>query len=228
MVTREMIAVIPARGGSKRIPRKNLVEFGGRPLIAWTIDAAVESGLFERVLVSTDDGEIAALAEEYGLDVPFLRDRGADDFTPVSEATIAALNQVRAHLGETYQTIVQLLPSCPLRRSRHIIEAVDNFRRRGANFQISCAEFGWTNPWWAVTLDDHLVPQPLFPEHRQARSQDLPRLYCPTGAIWIAAVESLYRAGTFYGPGHIYFPLEWSAGVDIDNPDDLELARALL
>jgi CMP-N-acetylneuraminic acid synthetase len=227
-MTREMIAVIPARGGSKRIPRKNLVEFGGRPLISWTIEAAVESDLFERVLVSTDDAEIAALAEEYGLDVPFLRDRGADDFTPVSEATIAALNQVRAHIGETYQTVVQLLPSCPLRESRHIIEAVNNFRQHQATFQISCSEFGWTNPWWAVTLDDNQVPQPLFPEQRQARSQDLPRLYCPTGAIWIAQVEPLYRAGTFYGPGHIYFPIEWSAGIDIDNPGDLELARALL
>ncbi|MDD4050948.1 MAG: acylneuraminate cytidylyltransferase family protein [candidate division Zixibacteria bacterium] len=227
-MTREMIAVIPARGGSKRIPHKNLVEFGGRPLIAWTIEAAVESDLFERVLVSTDDAEIATLAEEYGLDVPFLRDRGADDFTPVSEATIAALSQVRSHIGETYQTVVQLLPSCPLRESRHIIEAVDNFRQQQATFQISCSEFGWTNPWWAVTLDDNQAPQPLFPEQRQARSQDLPRLYCPTGAIWIAEVEKLYGAGTFYGPGHIYFPIEWSAGIDIDNPGDLELARALL
>ena len=227
-MTHEMIAVIPARGGSKRIPRKNLVEFGGRPLIAWTIEAAVESELFERVLVSTDDAEIAALAEEYGLDVPFLRDRGADDFTPVSEATIAALNQVRSHIGETFHTVVQLLPSCPLRESRHIIEAVNNFRRRQATFQISCSEFGWTNPWWAVTLDDNQIPQPLFPDQRQTRSQDLPRLYCPTGAIWIAEVEPLYAAGTFYGPGHIYFPIDWSAGVDIDNPGDLELARALL
>lgn len=227
-MTHEMIAVIPARGGSKRIPRKNLVEFGGRPLIAWTIEAAVESELFERVLVSTDDAEIAALGEEYGLDVPFLRDRGADDFTPVSEATIAALNQVRSHIGETYRTVVQLLPSCPLRESRHIIEAVNNFRQRQATFQISCSEFGWTNPWWAVTLDDNQAPQPLFPDQRQARSQDLPRLYCPTGAIWIAEVEPLYAAGTFYGPGHIYFPIDWSAGMDIDNPGDLELARALL
>lgn len=225
---RELIAVIPARGGSKRIPRKNLAEFGGRPLVAWTIEAAVESDLFSRVLVSTDDTEIAAVAEEYGLDVPFLRDRGADDFTPVSEATIAALDQTRSHLGETYRTVVQLLPSCPLRESRHIIEAVKNYTDRNAAFQISCSDFGWTNPWWAVTLDDNQTPQPLFPEHRQARSQDLPRLYCPTGAIWIATVESLFQAGTFYGPGHIYFPIEWAAGIDIDTLDDLELARALI
>jgi N-acylneuraminate cytidylyltransferase len=227
-MTHELIAVIPARGGSKRIPHKNLAEFGGRPLVAWTMEAALEADLFHRVLVSTDDPDIAAVAEEYGLEVPFLRDRGADDFTPVSEATIAALNQVRAHLGETYRTVVQLLPSCPLRQSRHIIEAVDNFNTRKAAFQISCADFGWTNPWWAVALADDQRPQPLFPEHRQARSQDLPRLYCPTGAIWIADVEALYRAGTFYGPGHIFCPIEWTAGIDIDTPDDLELARAML
>lgn len=224
----EMIAVIPARGGSKRIPHKNLAELGGRPLVVWTIEAALESQRFHRVLVSTDDPDIAAAAEEYGVEVPFLRDRGADDFTPVSEATIAAVHQTREHLGETYTTVVQLLPSCPLRRSHHIIEAVDNFTAQNALFQISCAGFGWSNPWWAVTLNDDQTPQPLFPDQRQARSQDLPRLYCPTGAIWIADVESLSRAGTFYGPGHIYFPIEWTAGIDIDTPDDLELARAML
>ena len=100
MVIGDQIAVIPARGGSKRIPRKNIIGFFGKPLIAWTIDAARESGLFDRVLVSTDDAEIAAIARDWGAEVPFLRDRHADDVAPVARATLRALEQVREKLGK--------------------------------------------------------------------------------------------------------------------------------
>ena len=82
------IALIPARGGSKRIPKKNIIEFSGKPMIAWTIEAALKSEKFEKVVVSTDDPEIASVAQKYGAAVPFLREEDADDFTPISTVTL--------------------------------------------------------------------------------------------------------------------------------------------
>ena len=91
------IAIILARGGSKRLPRKNIHDFHGKPLLAWSVEAALQSGQFDRVLVSTDDPEIADIARSFGAAVPFLRDSAADDMTPSSEATLAALGQAEQH-----------------------------------------------------------------------------------------------------------------------------------
>src|SRR4051812_19986287 len=102
MVKRKNIALIPARGGSKRIPHKNIAPFQGKPLIAWTIEAAQQTGLFDRIFVSTDDPKIASVAQEYGVEVPFLRTEAKDDITPVSKATIHALKQIEGHYQETF------------------------------------------------------------------------------------------------------------------------------
>ena len=227
MVKRKTIAIIPARGGSRRLPHKNIMPFEGKPLIAWTIEAARESGLLDRILVSTDNPEIAAVAREYGVEVPFLRDSCADDHSPVSEATLRALDQTEQQLGETYDIVVQLMANCPLRGADDIRRAHNNFVEQDASFQISCFKFGWMNPWWAVRLDEQSRPEPLFPDARQQRSQDLDPLYCPTGAIWIARVESLRHAGTFYGPSHIFFPMDWRSAMDIDDMDDFNMATTM-
>lgn len=223
MVTR--IAVIPARGGSKRLPRKNLVEFFGKPMLVWTIEAALETRLFDRVLVSTEDAAIAEIARRHGASVPFLRDRHFDDFSTVSDVTLTALRQSAELLGETYDLVMQLMPNCPLRDTADIRAALAQFETGGADFQISCVRFGWMNPRWAFERAEGRG-RPLFPEAAQRRSQDLPPLYCPTGAIWIAHVDALRRSGTFYGPGQRFEPLSWISAVDIDDEDDLAFARA--
>lgn len=227
MVNKKNIAIIPARGGSKRIPKKSILDFLGKPLIAWTIEAALNAGIFDRVLVSTDDIEIAKVAENYGVKVPFLRDRCFDDHSPVSSATISALNQVENILQEKYEIVIQLMPNCPLRRSEHIINAYNNFLNTGSLFQISCFKFGWMNPWWAFKLDEKLQPSPLFPGAHKMRSQDLPELYCPTGAIWIADVKALKAAGSFYGESNTFYSIDWKAAIDIDDMSDLEMAKAV-
>jgi CMP-N-acetylneuraminic acid synthetase len=224
---RLIVAIIPARGGSTRIPRKNIVNFCDKPLIAWTIEAARECGLFKRIIVSTDDAEIASIAVDRGAEVPFHRDRYADDQTPVSVVTVHALEQLRGVLGEEYESVVQLMPNCPLRRASDIGDAYRHFVTSGSRFQISCFKFGWMNPWWAVTVDDRGRPAPLFPEMLKKRSQDLPDLYCPSGAIWIANARALMESKTFYGESHIFYPIDWKAAVDIDTSEDLEFARAV-
>lgn len=222
------IAIIPARGGSKRIPKKNIIDFGGRPMIAWTIDAAIRSGCFERVLVSTDDEEIAEVARANGADVPFLRQKYADDVTPVSLATISAIGQAERYWGLEFDTVVQLMPNCPLRQDVHITEALENFELNNLNYQISCFKYGWMNPWWAVQLDGNHSPAPLFPDALKQRSQDLGPLYCPTGAVWVADRVCLVDSKTFYGPDHRYLPIPWFSALDIDDYDDLKMAEATL
>lgn len=220
------IAVILARGGSKRLPRKNILEFHGKPMLAWTVEAALESGCYQRVLVSTDDAEIAAIARDYGAEAPFLRHAAADDMAPSSEATLAALGQAEAHWGEHYDHVSQLMANCPLRSAVDIRDSVTNFLQRGNQFQISCFRFGWMNPWWAVRLDEGQRPDYIFPQARTARSQDLPHLYCPSGAIWIAGCEPLRKSGSFYGPDHIMHPISWMSAMDIDDAQDLMMAHA--
>ena len=226
MVAGGVIAIIPARGGSKRLPGKNTADFRGRPMIAWTIDAARQSEKFDRVVVSTDDAEIAAVARTWGAEAPFLRDVCADDVTPVSEATLRALEQAETHFGESYTTVCQLMPNCPLRTAEDIRVALQEFQRSEAPFQLSCFRFGWMNPWWAVRLDEGRRPDVLFPEAIGRRSQDLDATYCPTGAIWLAETNALKEARTFYGPDHRFLPMDWKHALDIDDRSDLEMAVA--
>lgn len=227
MVTKGVVAIIPARGGSRRIRGKNIVDFHGKPLIAWTIEAALSCGIFDRVFVSTDDEEIADVSRRHGVEVAFLRDDKTDDISHSYEATRHALQQLRDNLDEAYQIVVQLLPTCPLRRSETIVTAYRNFQETGAEFQISCYRPGWINPWWAYRLDENSKPSPLFPDAFTRRSQDLEPLYCVTGAIWIATAEGLEKSGTFYGPGHILHEIDIAEATDIDDEADLRIARAL-
>lgn len=222
-----VIAVIPARGGSKRIPRKNIVDFCGKPMIAWSILAARDSGVFAGIVVSTDDAEIAEVARQYGAAVPFLRDAAADDTAPVSQATIRSVEQWIAHQGRAPAHVVQLMPNCPLRDAADIATAWQHYRQGAARFQLSCFQYAMANPFWAMTLDGAGHPKALFPEALKSRSQDLPVLYCPTGAIWIAATDALKEAGSFYGPGHVFWEMSWRNALDIDTPEDLAIARLM-
>lgn len=220
------IAIILARGGSKRLPRKNILDFHGKPMLAWTVEAALQSGQYDHVLVSTDDPEIAEIARDFGAEVPFLRVSAADDMAPSSEATLASLVQAEQHWGEKFDAVSQLMANCPLRDAEDITDAVQNFVELRADAQICSFRFGWMNPWWGAKLDEQGKPDYLFPEARIARSQDLPPLYCPSGAIWIARAPVLKSQKTFYVPNHIFHPLSWISAMDIDDAEDLEMAKA--
>lgn len=199
-------------------------------MIAWTIEAALQSGIFSDILVSTDGREIAELAKDLGASAPFLRDKkDANDHTPVGTATSNALKQMESYKKEKYDVIVQLMPNCPCRTAEDIVKSYEAFSTSGANFQISVFPFGWMNPWWAMKVDkEKRTSMPVFPEALRQRSQDLEKLFCPTGAIWIAKTEALKNTGTFYGPNYKVFALDWQSAVDIDEDDDLRMAEAVL
>lgn len=222
---KSIVAIIPARGGSTRLPQKNIVEFCGKPLIAWTIEAALDTGIFDTVIVSTDDVKIADVSREYGAEVPFLRDKKADEFSPVSEAIIRTIEQLD-EAGRKYDLVVQLFAVCPLRSSEEIIDALKFFFDKKATLLVSCFRFVGMNPWWAIKLNDQNKGERIFDEITK-RSQDIPPLYSPTGAIWIADIEVLKQEGTFFGKDQIFWEISWESGIDIDDEKDLKLAAAL-
>jgi N-acylneuraminate cytidylyltransferase len=226
---RKVIAVIPARGGSKRVPGKNIRLLGGKPLIAYSIEAALTSGLFDCVVVSTDSEEIAAVARRWGAEVPFLRSADiADDVTPVSAVTADALE--RLDFGaDKYDAVAQLMANCPIRTATDIQASYKQFCATGADTQISVVRYGWQNPWWAMRRDTGSFRlDPLFPKEMTARSQDLPELFCPTGAIWWGKANVIRERKTFHIPERTGWEIGWQHGVDIDTPEDLAFAEAIL
>jgi pseudaminic acid cytidylyltransferase len=221
------LAVIPARAGSKRIPDKNVRPLGGRPLLAYTVEAALQSGVFDRVVVSTDSPEIGALARRLGAEAPFLREPAlADDMTPVSAATRDALERLDPD-STAFLAVAQLMANCPLRNAADICESLAAFETSGASSQVSVVRFGWWNPWWAMRFGPKRQLEPLFPEAATTRSQDLPDLFCPTGAVWWARAETLRREGTFHVAGRVGWEIPWERGIDIDTEDDWRFAEAL-
>ena len=221
------LAVIPARGNSRRVPGKNIRDLLGRPAVAYTIEAALHSGLFARVVVTTDSEKIAAVARSWGAEVPFLRDSAlADDLTPVSAATVDVLERIDAE--GRFSAVAQLMPNCPLRIADDVRASYAVFVASGSESQLSVSRFGWQTPWWAMQRDDRGVLSPLFPDQATARSQDLPALFCPTGAVWWASSKLLRRERTFHVAGRTGWELPWDRAVDIDTESDWLMAEQLL
>lgn len=221
------IAVIPARGGSKRLPGKNIMDFMGQPMIGHTIAAAQQSGLFKRILVSTDSPEIAKIALDLGADVPFLREKYSDDLAPVSQATCASVKQAISYFDEHYDIVAQLMPNCPIRNAHNIAMLMNQFTNTNAPYVISAFKYGFMNPRWAVTLDSYGHPTHIHDVAVNSRSQEQPELFCASGAVWIGLWSQLEKEETFFGNGHIYHPIPWENALDIDDNDDLRLARAV-
>ena len=222
------LAVIPARGGSRRVPGKNIRPLLGRPALAYTIDAALESGVFARVVVTTDSEAIAAVARACGAETPFVRAAQlADDVTPVSAATVDALRRLDPE-GNEFPVVAQLMANCPLRTAADVRASHAAFVASDSPSQLSVTRFGWQNPWWAFERDGCGVLSPLFPEQVTERSQDLPTLFCPTGAIWWARAEVLRREGTFHVAGRTGWEIEGRHAVDIDTESDWAMAETLM
>lgn len=222
------IAIIPARGGSKRIPFKNIIDFSGKPMIAWTIEAALLSKVFDKVIVSTNCPEIATISKEYGAEVPFLRNNDFDDLTPVSVATLNYALELQKYWDDKIVNVTQLMANCPLRNCYDIVSFVNIFEEKRPNFMLSSFKLGWMNPWWAFKLDSNGDHNFLFPDAIKKRSQDLDALFCPSGSIWIAKLSELEKERSFYGQGQIFSEIPWKSAVDIDDYKDLEFALGLL
>ena len=227
-MVKKALAIIPARGGSKRVPRKNIREMCNKPLISYTIMAACQSKLFSRVVVSTDSEEIADIALHCGAEVPFIRKTElADDFTPVSLVTLDALNALDPD-GFEFDLVAQLMPNCPLRDHADVISSHNRFIMGNAPSQISVVQYHWLNPWWALAGDDKNNFSFIFKEKSKTRSQDLKELVCPTGAIWWSHANVLKKERSFYGEGFDTWEIPWLHAIDIDTEDDWKIAEFIM
>lgn len=233
----KILGVITARGGSKGIPRKNIKELKGQPLIAYTIKTAQESGIFDRIILSTDDAEIADVAKKYGVEVPFMRpaELARDDtpHLPVLQHAISSLKDIEG----CYPDAVMLLqPTAPLRQIRHIKEAVDLFLKSGADSVVSVTETpGHFSPYWAVVEESDgwarlfFNGEPVF--KRITRRQNFPqKTYHHNGAIYLFKTDLLFSEPepSFYGDKMAVYPMEEKYSINIDSPADWLLAERMM
>jgi N-acylneuraminate cytidylyltransferase/CMP-N,N'-diacetyllegionaminic acid synthase len=218
-------ALIPARGGSKGIPRKNIKLFAGKPLIVWTIEAALRSSLLSAVVVSTDDPEIAEVARQAGAQVPFMRPSElALDQTPGLDPVLHALDQL-----PQYDSVLLLQPTSPLRTTEDIDACLRLAVQQHARSVVSVSEAD-THPYWTyrLTKDQALSrfveaePEPI------ARRQDLPKAFALNGALYFADANWLRSSGRLVGTETLAYVMAKERSVDLDTPLDWKLAELLL
>lgn len=217
------VAIIPARGGSKRIPRKNLKPFDGVPMIARSIRTALESGLFDQVVVSTDDHEIAELAQAHGAQVPFMRPASlADDFTGTAAVIVHALEQLPA-----VDYACCIYATAPLLQARFLREGFELLERQpDKSFAFSVCSFGFPVQR-ALTLDGQGALTALYPEFRNTRSQDLPEALQDAGQFYWGRSEAWRRGEVLYSPASLPVILPRHLVQDIDTAEDWKRAEYL-
>jgi len=220
-----MLAIIPARGGSKRLPRKNVLELAGKPLIAWTIEAALNSKYIDRVIVSTDDDEIASISKQYGADVPFMRPLElATDETASIDVVLHVLDQLKG-----YNDIILLQPTSPLRSSQDIDESIEIFKVSNSNAVISVCKAEHSPLWCNVISKDNSLISFLDHTILNKRSRDLEEYYCLNGAIYICNIEELKREKTFFLSSKCRaYKMSRENSIDIDAKIDFLFAELIM
>ena len=220
-----VLGLVVARGGSKGLPRKNVLDLGGRPLVAWTVAAGLASKTIDRLIISTDDTEIANAARAAGAEVPFLRpDHLAGDGSGSADVVIHALDS----LDQAYDYVVLLQATSPLRLAEDIDGAVALCHERGATSCFAITEMS-PPPYWALHLsEDGRVHEVLPPPPGVLRRQDLPHTYVTNGAVYVVQTEWFRRTRVFEDHDTLGYVMPPERSVDIDTKLDLLLARAIV
>lgn len=231
-----ILGIIPARGGSKSIPRKNIKDLGGKPLIAWTIDAAKEARVLDRLILTTDDEEIAGVGKRHGVEAPFLRPKElGEDHTPTMPVLQHAARWLRENENYRPDAVMLLQPTAPFRQARHIKEAAELFEKSEADSLVSVVEIpGHLSPYWAVVTNDegwaHLFDgKPV--RRRIPRRQEFPRTaYAHNGAIYLFKTELLFHPEepNLYGDKVKLYPMERKYSANLDSPDDWAEAEIMV
>jgi N-acylneuraminate cytidylyltransferase/CMP-N,N'-diacetyllegionaminic acid synthase len=224
-----VLAIIPARGGSKSVPLKNIALVAGKPLIAFTLEAALTARCIERTIVTTDSPEIAEVARRYGAEVPFLRPSElAQDDTPGLVPILHAARWLQAQEGHVPEYIMCLQPTSPLRTRVDIEAAVSLAAEREAEAVISVAPVH-QHPYWMQRIDPAGRLQPYDPQGAETvRRQALPPVYALNGAIYLARLETLLARGTWYTEETYAYVMPAERSLDVDTAWDLRLAEAIL
>jgi CMP-N-acetylneuraminic acid synthetase len=227
------LGLITARGGSKSIPGKNIAPLAGRPLIAYTCEAARNCRHIDRVVLSTDDEEIAVVGREWGAETPFLRPAELSaDHSKSIDAALHALDWLEVNEGRRYDTLVLLQPTSPLRTAAHLDEALELMSAREADTVVSVIAVPHRfSPYSIMKMEDGLVSHfwtdPLpFDRYRR---QDHPHLYARNGpAVLAVKTEVMRERRDFYGPRVAAYVMKEEDSLDIDTPQDLVIAQAVM
>ncbi|MBS4275116.1 pseudaminic acid cytidylyltransferase [Campylobacter vulpis] len=215
------LCIIPARGGSKRIPRKNIIDFCGKPLMSYSIENALNSGVFEEVVVSSDDEEILQVAETFGARALMREKELSDDFSSSSKV----IKSVSEKIGAGYENICCLYATAPLLNAKLLKEAYEEFIKSDFSFLFSAVEFDYPIQR-AFYLKEKKVY--MFDESQYfARSQDLERAYHDAGAFYFGKKEAWLKEEMIFTPNSSVYVLARNLVCDIDTPQDLEFAKKL-
>ena len=223
-----MLAVIPARGGSKGVPKKNIKKLGGKPLIAYTIEAAIGSCIFEKVIVSTDSKEIADVAISYGAEVPFLRpEKISGDLVSSDDVILHALSYMQ-NQGHQYSEVCKLQATSPLRNKEHLREAYSLFCEKHADFLVSVCECEHSPLWSGIIGEDLRLDSFISDKVKRSCRQDLPTYYRLNGAIYMGKVEQFNVNKSFLGRNCIAYIMDQKDSIDIDSQLDFEMAGIMI
>jgi len=225
----KILAIVPARGGSKRLPGKNIKRLHGKPLIQWAIESASGIAEISRVIVSTDCSEIADIAARSGAEVPFLRpEELASDTSSSTDVIKHALRHYEAQ-GEHFDYVLLLQPTSPIRNAQHTQGAIELLKEKQADAVVSVCECDHS-PLWSNTLpDDQSMDGFIRPELKNTRSQDLPDYFRLNGAIYITKVSRFFEENSLFLSSNIYaYVMDGESSVDIDHELDFLLAETIL
>lgn len=227
----KILGLIPARGGSKSIPRKNIKDFAGKPLVAWSIETLKFCGAVDRVVVSTEDEEISYIAKKFGAEVPFMRPRGlAEDSTPTLPVLAHAISWLKDNEGYWPDYVVLLEPTSPGKRPAHVRGVVEMLTSTGSDSVISVSEVpGVLSPYWQFNLSlEGRVELFTGGSMRDVirRRQDLPTTYYRNSSIYAFRPELLFAPDqSFYGDDVRAYVIDSKYAFDIDTPEDWEFAE---
>ena len=223
-----MLAVIPARGGSKGVIGKNIKELAGKPLIAYTIESALASKIFEKVIVSTDSEEIADIAKKNGAQVPFIRpDDLSGDMVSSDDVIIHALDFYKQQ-GVEFSSVCKLQPTSPLRNSEHLKEAYHLFCEKKADFLVSVCECEHS-PLWSGVLDENMGLDNFIGDNvKRVCRQELPIFYRLNGAIYMGLTKALYENRSFLGKNGFAYIMKQDVSIDIDSELDFKIDEYIM
>ncbi len=221
------LAIIPARSGSKGLQDKNIKNLNGRPLIAYSVKAAVDSGLFTSVMVSTDSTRYASIAKKCGAEVPFLRSEATSCDCASSWDVVEEVLCAYERIGKAFDTFCLLQPTSPLRTAEDVTNAYALFKKKKAIAVLSMTEMGHPLGWCGKIGESYSL------ENFQTRKDDLQRqkmekYYCPNGAIYIVSVPEFRKDRFLYRAGSYAYIMPMERSVDIDTPFDFQFAEYLI
>lgn len=217
------IAIITARGGSKRIPRKNIKEFCGKPILAYSIEAAVQAGIFDTVMVSTDDEEIAEIARKYGAEVPFYRsEQTANDYATTNDVLSEVLSEYEKR-GEHYDVACCVYPTAPFVTAQRLQKAIELLEEKNADTVLPVVRFSFPPQRCVVEENGYLKFK--WPEYRNARSQDLEPFYHDVGQFYVLRTASYEEQKNLIMEKTVPLELPEMEVQDIDTEEDWALAE---